>query len=47
MTRKQLVLAFVLISLAQWLLLGCASPRVTLQFSGERDGVEYIAQVEL
>ena len=49
MTRKQLVLAFLLVSLAQWLLLGCAAPRphVTLKVIGAVDTVEYVAQLEL
>ena len=48
MTRKQLVLAFLLVSLAQWLLLGCAAPRPTtcLKVVGDDLGrVEYTAQL--
>jgi hypothetical protein len=47
MTRNQLVLAFILISILQWVLMGCAAPRVIVQVSVDRDDVEYVAQLEM
>jgi hypothetical protein len=53
MSRKQLVIAFLIVSALQWLLLGCAAPRampqphVTLKVIGDADSVEYVAQLEL
>lgn len=46
MTRPQLIIAFVVVSLLQWLLLGCAAPRITVQIVGERDSVQYVAKAE-
>jgi hypothetical protein len=48
MNRKQLIVAFILVSIAQWLLLGCATPRPTtcLKVVGDDIGnVEYTAQL--
>lgn len=55
MTRKQLVLAFVVISALQWLLLGCAAPgadrpqpHVCLKVVGTPgEDVTYTASLEL
>lgn len=45
MTRNQLVLAFILISILQWII-GCSAPRVIVRVEVDRDDVEYVAQVQ-